>query len=89
MARHPIGRRRRIVAVGLITIACGKPSERVVHDTVYVPAVAGKVEPVVNPCDRPRPYKNWSNAELNVAQVEAIGTPRSMEFIREAGCRTR
>lgn len=43
----------------------------------------------VNPCDRPRPYKNWSNEELNIAQVEYMGTPQSMELIREAGCRTR
>lgn len=43
----------------------------------------------VNPCSKPRPYKNWSNEELNIAQVEYMGTPQSMELIREAGCRTR
>lgn len=43
----------------------------------------------VRPCDRPRPYKNWSNEELNIAQVEYMGTPQSLELIREAGCRTR
>lgn len=50
---------------------------------------ANKPPLVVNPCSRPRPYKNWSNAELNIAQVEYMGTPQSMELIREAGCRTR
>lgn len=50
---------------------------------------ANKPPLAVNPCTRPRPYKNWSNVELNIAQVEYMGTPQSMELIREAGCRTR
>lgn len=41
----------------------------------------------VNPCDRPRPYKNWSNAQLNAAQVEYMGTDKSQGLINEAACR--
>lgn len=46
--------------------------------------------PVVieKPCTRDRPYKSWSNEELNIAQVEYMGKPESMGLIREAGCRT-
>lgn len=40
-----------------------------------------------NPCDEPRPYRNWSNEELNIAQVEHMGKPESLDLIREAGCR--
>lgn len=55
-------------------------------------SIANAPKPVplaVNPCSRPRPYKNWSDEELNIAQVEYMGTPQSLELIREAGCRTR
>lgn len=41
----------------------------------------------VSPCSRPRPYKNWSNEELNAAQVEYMGTPQSQGLINEAACR--
>lgn len=80
-----------VLFIFLVT-ACEREPARVVHDTVYVPvkdSVAAKPALAINPCDRPRPYKKWSNEELNIAQVEYMGTPQSMELIREAGCRTR
>lgn len=43
--------------------------------------------PLVRPCDRPRPYRDWSNAELNVALVENMGTDASLPLIAEGGCR--
>jgi hypothetical protein len=86
---------RRLFAILALLVACtsDKGTVRVVHDTVYVPeksVVAPKpAKPAlaVNPCDRPRPYKNWSNAELNAAQVEYMGTPQSPGLIAEAACR--
>lgn len=48
---------------------------------------APNVELVENPCDGPRPYQNWSNAELNAALVETMGTDQSAGLITEGACR--
>lgn len=66
------------------------------HDLIYGQARVGSVRdaashseaPVLsNPCDGPRPYRNWSNAQLNIALVEHMGTDASVPLITEGGCR--
>lgn len=50
---------------------------RTVVETVYVdrPVLKKKLaRAVTRPCDRPRPYKSWSNSEINVALLENMGT---------------
>jgi hypothetical protein len=49
-------------------------------------AALGQLEP---PCDGPRPYRNWSNAELSTGMLRAMETddPRGLDLIAEAGCR--
>lgn len=52
-------------------------------------ADSAKTHPALakNPCDGPRPYKKWTNAQLNAAQVQYMGTPQSEGLIAEASCR--
>jgi hypothetical protein len=58
-------------------------------DRVSKPSETAPAAPLAaRPCDGPRPYRNWSNEELNIAQVKYMGKPESPELIREAGCRT-
>jgi hypothetical protein len=62
-----------------VPAAAGGPREQT--------ATADEAQAIVRPCDRPRPYKDWSNAELSAAMVETMGTDASLPFITEAGCR--
>lgn len=81
---------RILLMLGVLAACSSQKAPVVIHDTVYLPApAADKPALAVNPCDRPRPYKNWTNAELNTAQVRYMGTPQSQGLMDEAACRLR
>jgi hypothetical protein len=46
------------------------------------------IQPIRRPCTGPRPYKNWSNAELSVALVQTPSSnPAVTDLIEEVACR--
>lgn len=48
-----------------------------------------EVAKIPRPCDGPRPYRHWSNGEVNISMVNGMGedTPQQSALILEATCR--
>lgn len=81
---------QRLLLVGALLItACESRREMRAGDSVAAIYNAKQPEAplAVNPCDRPRPYRKWTNEELNTAQVRYMGTPQSQGLMDEAACR--
>jgi hypothetical protein len=76
--------------ISILSSRISKDSDACAEDRLTVkPTLENDSNAAINPCDRPRPYRNWSNAELNAALVRYMDGDKKIlqQLIDEAACR--